>query len=273
MAGSGPDSGAGLADAAEPETRQASAHDALPSASDADQACAGATREEAPRESCGAAAVAAAVALPRAAAPPRALAPGCCAGVAASSDSVAEALALAPAAASAPASAAAPGAAPRGAGGGGEARGAKAEAGEEAELPVELPPARHVFRQGGIRTTVNTPAVLVTEAGYDDDEEEEEDDVGPEQYPQLEQQYRHLAEQYSAYAQYCAQFNPQSAGTGGVDGAAGPGSARAPRNVDTSTWMDSLRLDFRQSLVGLRRYAGGCRSCVKPLDAAQCKQM
>merc|ERR1712232_863404 len=86
-----------------------------------------------------------------------------------------------------------------------------------------LPPARSQYQQGGLRTTVNTPMVLVTEADDDRGDDCEEDEIDPAQYPHYEQQYRQLAEQYQAYADYCAQFNPQSStATGSVGNSAAP---------------------------------------------------
>ena len=73
----------------------------------------------------------------------------------------------------------------------------------EAEKTAALPPAKSTYKQGGLRTTVNTPETLVTEADL-------EDEVEPEQYMYWAQQYAALAQQYAAYAQYCAQVAPQA---------------------------------------------------------------
>merc|ERR1719183_2893887 len=68
----------------------------------------------------------------------------------------------------------------------------------------DLPPAKSTFKAGGLRTTVNTPETLATEA-------DTEAPLEPEQYMYYAQQYAALAQQYAAYAQYCAQFAPQAA--------------------------------------------------------------
>merc|ERR1719445_1472938 len=67
---------------------------------------------------------------------------------------------------------------------------------------VKLPPAKSTYKEGRLRTTVNTPEALVNEADVDAPLE-------PEQYMYYAQQYAALAQQYAAYAQYCAQFAPQ----------------------------------------------------------------
>merc|ERR1719440_1980220 len=83
----------------------------------------------------------------------------------------------------------------------------------------DLPPPKSSFKQGGLRTTVNTPETLVTEA-------EVEAPLEPEQYMYYAQQYAALAQQYAAYAQYCAQFAPQAAAAqAAAAGGAPPGAA------------------------------------------------
>lgn len=67
-----------------------------------------------------------------------------------------------------------------------------------------MPPKRAEFKKGGLRTTVNTPECLVSEADVDAPLE-------PEHYMFYAQQYAALAQQYAAYAQYCAQYAPQAA--------------------------------------------------------------
>merc|ERR1719440_1089900 len=68
----------------------------------------------------------------------------------------------------------------------------------------DLPPAKSNYKEGRLRTTVNTPETLVSEADV-------EAPLEPEQYMFYAQQYAALAQQYAAYAQYCAQFAPQAA--------------------------------------------------------------
>lgn len=81
---------------------------------------------------------------------------------------------------------------------------AKQEASNTKKEEVKLPPAKSTYKQGGLRTTVNTPETLVTEA-------DTEAPIEPEQYMYYAQQYAALAQQYAAYAQYCAQYAPQAA--------------------------------------------------------------
>merc|ERR1719218_368966 len=91
----------------------------------------------------------------------------------------------------------------------------------------DLPPPKSTFKAGGLRTTVNTPEALVTEADV-------EEQLQPEQYMQYAQQYAALAQQYAAYAQYCAQFAPQvaaaqaQAGGGMPPGASSSSSSSGP---------------------------------------------
>merc|ERR1719215_810560 len=94
--------------------------------------------------------------------------------------------------------------------------------GSEPKSDAPLPPAKHTFKGGGLRTTVNTPKALVEEADV-------EGPVEPEQYMYYAQQYAALAQQYAAYAQYCAQFAPQAAAAanGGGGGAAVPAAGSA----------------------------------------------
>lgn len=185
--------------------------------------------------------------------------------------------------------------------------------GEEAETPsaastqepaAPLPPAKSRYQTGGLRTTVNTPEALVTEA-------EPEAAFEPEHYMYYAQQYAALAQQYAAYAQYCAQLAPQQqqqpppqpqARPVGVRVAGAPNSSQpasspagaasspdpaanqaqkptpimvtpyrhnwlisgAHRNGEDGAWLDSFKGDVKQSLIQLGTYIGGCRSCTPP---------
>lgn len=170
---------------------------------------------------------------------------------------------------------------------------------------VQLPPKRHNFKQGGLRTTVNTPECLVTEA-------DAEAPLDPQDYMFYAQQYAALAQQYAAYAQYCAQFAPQPGEAGGAGGAAlsssGGGapapvataasssqSAEAPKNTPimitpyrhnwlisgahrvggSGSWMEGLSADMKKTLGNLsQNVGGGCRSCTSgKVDSEQCRQM
>jgi len=128
--------------------------------------------------------------LPTAASAPKALKPpdcgggSCCAGSGLKSSS---------ANSSASSSSASSPAMASGGGGGGE---------EQEEIVV--PPKRADYKTGLLRTTVNTPESLVSEADV-------EVPMEPEQYMYYAQQYATLAQQYAAYAQYCAQYAPQAA--------------------------------------------------------------
>lgn len=223
--------------------------------------------------------------LPTAASPPQALTPGS----AAPGGAVAAARGVATAGPTA-------GAGPMGAGAEGGAQDAKAEA--------PLPPAKSTYREGRLRTTVNTPECLVTEADM-------EAPLEPEQYMYYAQQYAALAQQYAAYAQYCAQFAPQAAGAGPTAASASPGGAgagavapaaeqgaaaaqQAPKNTPImvtpyrhnwlisgahrsgggdGAWLEGLRGDVKKSIAALGRYVGGCRSCTPGTgDATQCRQ-
>merc|ERR1712008_205007 len=74
----------------------------------------------------------------------------------------------------------------------------------------QVPAAKSTYRDGRLRTTVNTPERLVTEVDTDAP-------IEPEQYMYYAQQYAALSQQYAAYAQYCTQLAPQAAAA-----AAGP---------------------------------------------------
>lgn len=171
--------------------------------------------------------------------------------------------------------------------------------------PVEspsgpLPPAKSTYKQGGLRTTVNTPECLLSEA-------DAEGPINPEQYMYYAQQYAALAQQYAAYAQYCAQLAPQiGAGPGGDqnassagDGAAGEAVAPPPQEQQQRTpimvtpyrhnwlisgshreggqnvpWLEGLRADVVTSVSALGRQIGGCRSCAQGAPTSdECKQM
>jgi len=85
---------------------------------------------------------------------------------------------------------------------------------EQKQQPQQqVPPAKSTYKEGRLRTTVNTPQSLVTEVDVDGPFE-------PEQYMYYAQQYAALSQQYAAYAQYCAQHTPQP-----VAAAAGPQQA------------------------------------------------
>jgi hypothetical protein len=92
----------------------------------------------------------------------------------------------------------------------------------------DLPPAKAVHKEGRLRTTVNTPETLVTEADV-------EEPLQAEQYMYYAQQYAALAQQYAAYAQYCAQFAPQvaaaQAAAQGSDSGSATGAAPSSSGV------------------------------------------
>lgn len=170
----------------------------------------------------------------------------------------------------------------------------------DAKADATLPPAKSTYKEGRLRTTVNTPECLVSEADV-------EAPLEPEQYMYYAQQYAALAQQYAAYAQYCAQFAPQAAvaaatstaGAGGTVAKTGDGASsaqQAPRSTPImvtpyrhnwlisgahragggdSAWLDGLKGDVRKSIGALSRYVGGCRSCTPACatDSSQCKQM
>merc|ERR1712167_526455 len=155
------------------------------------------------------------------------------------------------------------------------------------------------FKTGGLRTTVNTPETLATEA-------DTEAPLEPEQYMYYAQQYAALAQQYAAYAQYCAQFAPQAAAAqaaaGGSPGTSSSSSAGPPppSAIATSSqgsgaasssqaqaqpkanpimitpyrhnwlisgahkdgqgaWLEGLKGDVKKSIKKLSTYVGGCR--------------
>lgn len=64
-----------------------------------------------------------------------------------------------------------------------------------------LPEAKSKLKKGGLKTTVNSPDCLVSEA--------QSEVLDPEQYMMYAQQYAALAQQYAQYAQYCAAYAPQ----------------------------------------------------------------
>lgn len=126
---------------------------------------------------------------------------------------------------------------------------AKAPAGAMGGLSMQdkeeekLPPAMSVYREGRLRTTVNTPECLVSEADV-------EAPLEPEQYMYYAQQYAALAQQYAAYAQYCAQFAPQAAAeqaarNGGASSGAGTpnvaasSGAPSPSSVQATSGQQS----------------------------------
>lgn len=101
-----------------------------------------------------------------------------------------------------------------------KASGPKPSAGEQKDPNEDLPPAKSTYKQGGLRTTVNTPECLVSEADV-------EEPLEPEQYMFYAQQYAALAQQYAAYAQYCAQFAPQAAAAQAAASGSGPSASGA----------------------------------------------
>lgn len=175
----------------------------------------------------------------------------------------------------------------------------------------DIPEQKSTYKTGGLRTTVNTPETLVTEA-------DAEEDLQPEQYMYYAQQYAALAQQYAAYAQYCAQFAPQAAGGGGDAAAQGaqaqqssasaPSSSAAPGAVSTQqqqkeqtqkntpimvtpyrhNWLISgnhrgenekglFEGEITKTVAALGRYIGGCRACAPvpgtAADKSACSQM
>eukprot|EP00929_Paragymnodinium_shiwhaense_P022611 TRINITY_DN143_c1_g1_i1.p1 TRINITY_DN143_c1_g1~~TRINITY_DN143_c1_g1_i1.p1 ORF type:complete len:423 (+),score=116.36 TRINITY_DN143_c1_g1_i1:111-1379(+) len=83
---------------------------------------------------------------------------------------------------------------------------------ERSAVPeAQLPPARGDYKKGRLRTTINTPTALVTEA----DVEDPNAPLDQEQYMYYAQQYAALAQQYAAYAQMCAHFAGSDAGLDG----------------------------------------------------------
>jgi hypothetical protein len=117
-----------------------------------------------------------------------------------------------------------------------QARPLPAQAPKPEVKPEDVPPPKSSFKKGGLRTTVNTPETLVSEADV-------EAPLEPEQYMYYAQQYAALAQQYAAYAQYCAQFAPQAAAaqaaatggsTPGASSSSGGPPPSAPSTVATS---------------------------------------
>jgi len=180
-----------------------------------------------------------------------------------------------------------------------------APAKKEPEVKEEdLPPAKSTFKTGGLRTTVNTPKTLVTEA-------DAEAPLEAEQYMYYAQQYAALAQQYAAYAQYCAQFAPQAAAAQAAASGSSPGAsssssggppppasgtvANASQGGGATTqaqpkagptpimitpyrhnwlisgshngngsWLESLKGDVKKSVQKLGTYVGGNRACPSP---------
>ncbi|CAE7827429.1 pks3 [Symbiodinium microadriaticum] len=163
---------------------------------------------------------------------------------------------------------------------------------------TQVPEAKSTYREGGLRTTVNTPETLVTEV-------EAEEAIEPEHYMYYAQQYAALAQQYAAYAQYCAQFAPQAqqAAAGGAEGGQGAATAtpankaavaHAPqqqqqqqqqqaqqkntpimvtpyrhnwlisgshRGNQDGAWYDAIKGDIIKTFGVVSRFVGGCRAC------------
>mmetsp|Transcript_26590 Transcript_26590/g.63403 ORF Transcript_26590/g.63403 Transcript_26590/m.63403 type:complete len:304 (-) Transcript_26590:23-934(-) len=168
----------------------------------------------------------------------------------------------------------------------------KGDAGAKAP-DVPIPEAKSTYREGGLRTTVNTPSTLLTEA------DPEEGGIEPEHYMYYAQQYAALAQQYAAYAQYCAQYAPQVA-SGEAGGGSAPGKGAVAtaqpqqpqqrqqqeqqaqqkstpimvtpyrhnwlisgshRGNQDGAWYESIKGDIVKTLGTLSGYMGGCRAC------------
>lgn len=100
---------------------------------------------------------------------------------------------------------------------------------QEPEIKKEdLPPAKSTYQEGRLRTTVNTPECLVSEADV-------EEPLQPDQYMHYAQQYAALAQQYAAYAQYCAQFAPQAAAAQAGQQAASSAPGSSPGTASASS--------------------------------------
>mmetsp|Transcript_13043 Transcript_13043/g.30998 ORF Transcript_13043/g.30998 Transcript_13043/m.30998 type:complete len:370 (-) Transcript_13043:100-1209(-) len=164
---------------------------------------------------------------------------------------------------------------------------------------TQVPEAKSTYREGGLRTTVNTPETLVTEV-------EAEEVIEPEHYMYYAQQYAALAQQYAAYAQYCAQFAPQaqpaaagaeahSQGQGAPTATPGNKTAVTPapqqqqqqqqqaqqkntpimvtpyrhnwlisgshRGNQEGAWYDAIKGDILKTFGVVSRFVGGCRAC------------
>lgn len=158
------------------------------------------------------------------------------------------------------------------------------------EMRKDLPPRLDTYREGHLKTTVNTPEALILEA-------EEDEVLDPEQYMMFAQQYAALAQQYAAYAQYCAQYAPQAGASSSGSGSGQQGQQQpqqqqqrnAPIMVTpyrhnwlisgshnqggASACLSSLRNDIVKSVTDMNRYVSGrsCPSC--PFATQQCKQM
>jgi len=190
--------------------------------------------------------------------------------------------------------------------------GSQAGSQEAAPATEQLPPKMSQYKEGRLRTTVNTPETLVSEA-------DAETPLEPEQYMYYAQQYAALAQQYAAYAQYCAQFAPQAAAAaasstgaaGGTSGSSAVANAPSPagaadQSQASSTqaskntpimvtpyrhnwlisgahredgkdvaWVDNLSTDLQKTVSSVRKYFVGCRTCMPGGKEAenQCKQM
>lgn len=164
----------------------------------------------------------------------------------------------------------------------------KGPEGGKPKTDVVVPPAKSTYKQGGLRTTVNTPETLVTEA-------DEGDEMDPEQYMYYAQQYAALAQQYAAYAQYCAQYAPQAQAAAGQkqmpptttavaqqqqqqQQAAQQGQQKntpimvtpyrhnwlisgSHRGNQDGAWYEAIKGDLVKTFGTLSRYVGGCRAC------------
>lgn len=165
----------------------------------------------------------------------------------------------------------------------------KGPEGGKPKTDVVVPPAKSTYKQGGLRTTVNTPETLVTEA-------DEGDEMDPEQYMYYAQQYAALAQQYAAYAQYCAQYAPQAQAAAGQKQMPAPTSTAVAqqqqqqqqaaqqgqqkntpimvtpyrhnwlisgshRGNQDGAWYEAIKGDLVKTFGTLSRYVGGCRAC------------
>lgn len=160
-----------------------------------------------------------------------------------------------------------------------------------------LPPARHAHREGGIRTTVNTPSALLTE---------EYAEENPEQVMYLAQQYAMVAQQYASCAQVLYQHYNVMMQDNATSATPPPNNApssgdQAPRSEppkstpmmitpyrhnwlisgahhadDDSSLFDGLKSDFQRSMSSIVSRVGGCRSCSPDATGGsgwQCQQM
>jgi len=138
----------------------------------------------------------------------------------------------------------------------------------DTDAPVEpqVPPARSTYKDGRIRTTVNTPESLVTEMDTDAPLE-------PVQYMYYAQQYAALSQQYAAYAQYCAQLAPQAQAvqqanqTAAVAPAAGSDEAAAQQTAKRTTPIMVTPYRHNWLISGAHRAGGGVSAWIQGLKS------